>query len=290
MTTFMGLGLPAKGSQARSIVLRPRRGFESVDLKRLWQFRELALCLAMRDIQVRYKQTLLGAAWALIQPVAMMVALTAVRRVLAPAPAAGVTSIYTDAVFIFAAILPWTFFSASVTASTNSLVNNAHMLRKIYFPRLIVPVSAVGAPLLDYMIAFIVLAALMLVCGIAFTTKLLLLPALIVTTIIAALGVGVLLSALTVAYRDFRYVVTLLVQLWFFATPVLYSLDEMPARYRWLMGFNPVGGTIEAFRNAVLDRPIDLPLWCASTAVSAICLVVGLLYFTRAERRFADIV
>lgn len=285
VTTLTGMNLPAKGSQARSIVLKPRRGFQGIDFRRLWQFRELALCLALRDIQVRYKQTLLGAGWALIQPIAMMIALTAVRRFMSQSSAGPA-----DAVFVFAAVLPWTFFAGSVTASTNSLVSNAHMLRKVYFPRLIVPVAAVGAPLLDYIVAFVVLAALMLAYGVSFTAQLALLPALIVTTIIAALGVGVLLSALTVAYRDFRYVVTLLVQLWFFATPVIYGLDEMPARYRWLMGLNPMGGTIEAFRNAVLGRPIDYALWAASASVASICLIVGLIYFSRAERKFADIV
>ena len=264
-------------------VLRPRAGWSPAELVKLWRYRELLGFLSLRDIQVRYKQTLLGALWAVLQPIAMMVALTALRTIMGR----GGDQV---AVFIFAALLPWTFFAASVTASTNSLVANAHMLRKIYFPRLIVPISAVGAPLLDYGISFVILAAMMWWFGVAFTWQLLLLPLLVVTTVVAALGVGVMLSALTVKYRDFRYVVTLLIQVWFFATPVIYSVHEIPARYQWLMMLNPMGGTIEAFRAAVLGGPIDYIAWAVSTQVALLCLLVGMVYFGRAERQFADVV
>ena len=264
-------------------VLRPRRGWQMPALARLWQYRELLGFLSLRDIQVRYKQTLLGAFWAVLQPLAMMVALTALRTIM------GMGGPQVP-VLIFAALLPWTFFAASVTASTNSLVANSHMLRKIYFPRLIVPVAAVGAPLLDYGIAFGVLAAMMWWFEVAFTWELLLLPLLVVTTMIAALGVGVMLSALTVRYRDFRYVVTLLIQLWFFATPVIYSVGEMPEQYQWLMMLNPMGGTIEAFRAAVMGTPIDFVAWAVSAQVALLCLLLGLIYFGRAERKFADVV
>ncbi len=193
-------------TQSTTTVLRPRQGWQPINLSKLWRFRELLWFLALRDIQVRYKQTVLGVAWALVQPIALMIALTAVRQFILGGEA--------DPVFVFAAILPWTFFAASVTGSTNSLVANAHMLRKIYFPRLLIPVAAVGAPLVDFGIAFLVLIAMMLLpwFGVALTWQLALL---VVATAIAALGVGIALSALTVAYRDFRYVVTLLVQLWF---------------------------------------------------------------------------
>jgi lipopolysaccharide transport system permease protein len=171
--------------------LTPHRRWQLPALAHLWQYRELLGFLSLRDIQVRYKQTVLGALWAVMQPVAMMIVLTALRSIMGN----GGDQI---PVFIFAALLPWTFFAASVTASTNSLVTNAHMLRKIYFPRLIIPVAAIGAPLLDFAIAFGVLAAIMWWFNVAFTFQLLLLPILIVTTLIAALGVGVMLSALTV--------------------------------------------------------------------------------------------
>jgi len=213
----------------------------------------------------------------------MMIALTALRTIMGR----GGDQV---AVFIFAALLPWTFFASSVTASTNSLVANSHMLRKIYFPRLIIPIAAVGAPLLDYGISFVVLAAMMWWFQMAFTWQLLLLPALVVTTMIAALGVGVMLSALTVKYRDFRYVVTLLIQVWFFATPVIYCVGELPLQYRWLMMLNPMGGTIEAFRSVVLCTPVDYVAWAVSTQVAMLCLLIGLIYFGRAERQFADVV
>jgi len=264
-------------------VLQPRRRWSVSELAKLWRHRELLGFLALRDIKVRYKQTLLGAFWAVLQPVAMMVALTALRTIMGM----GGKQI---PVFIFAALLPWTFFSASVTASTNSLVTNAHMLRKIYFPRLIVPVAAVGAPMLDYTISFAVLAAMMWWFQVAFTWELLFLPLLIFSTVIAALGVGVMLSALTVKYRDFRYVVTLLVQLWFFATPVIYCVQEIPLRYQWMMMLNPMGGTIEAFRAVVLGTPIDFVAWAVSAQVAVLCLLLGLVYFHRAERKFADVV
>ena len=264
-------------------VLRPRRGWQPAALVNLWRYRELLGFLSLRDIQVRYKQTLLGALWAVLQPLALMIALTALRTIMGMGGAQ-------VPVLIFAALLPWTFFAASVTASTNSLVANAHLLRKIYFPRLIIPLAAVGAPLLDYGIAFVVLAAMMWWFQVAFTWQLLLLPVLVVTTIIAALGVGVMLSALTVKYRDFRYVVTLLIQVWFFATPVIYCVAEIPLQYRWLMMLNPMGGTIAAFRAAVMGTPIDFVAWAVSAQVALLCLLVGLVYFGRAERQFADVV
>ncbi len=277
--TFSDLGSPV----SLLTVLAPRRGWQPLDLKLLWRYRELMGFLALRDIQVRYKQTVLGVLWAVIQPVAMMVMITALRRIMG-------RDGDNDLVFVFAGVLPWTFFAASVTGSTNSLVANAHMLRKIYFPRLILPLAAVGAPLLDYAICFGLLVILIWWFGVAVTWQLLLLPILVVTTIVAALGVGVLLSAMTVAYRDFRYVVTLLVQIWFFATPVIYSINEVPSQHQWLLWLNPMGGTIAAFRAAVLGTPIDVQAWTVSAMVAALCLIVGLIYFSRAERRFADIV
>ena len=275
-------GVPGAGAPVET-VLRARRGWQPVALANLWRYRELLGFLSLRDIQVRYKQTVLGAAWAVLQPVAMMVALTALRTIMGMGGA-------TVPVLIFAALLPWTFFAASVTASTNSLVANSHMLRKIYFPRLIIPLAAVGAPLLDYGVAFVVLAAMMWWFQVAFTWQLLLLPLLVVTTIVAALGVGVMLSALTVKYRDFRYVVTLLIQVWFFATPVIYCVAEIPEPYRWLMMLNPMGGTIAAFRAAVMGTPIDLVAWAVSAQVALLCLLLGVIYFGRAERQFADVV
>lgn len=237
----------------------------------------------MRDVKVRYKQTALGALWALIQPIAMMIILTAIRKVMGLGGAA-------DPVLIYAALLPWFFFASSVTASTNSLVANANMLRKVYFPRLIVPLASVGAPLVDYFVAFLALIGLMAWYGLAPTAAFLLLPLCILSTIIAALGVGILLSALTVSYRDFRYVAPFLVQVLFFLSPVLYTAADVPETYRWILGLNPMGGVIEAFRSVVLGHAIDWSLWLSSTQVGMVCLLVGLWRFSRAERLFADVI
>ncbi|MBL4701364.1 MAG: ABC transporter permease [Phycisphaeraceae bacterium] len=264
-------------------ILKASKGWQPIEFAKLFQYRELLWFLALRDIQVRYKQTLLGAFWAVIQPLALMIVLTAVRYIMGRGQAI-------SPVFIFAAILPWTFFSSTVIGSTNSLVSNAHMLRKIYFPRLILPLASVGSPLLDYAISFGVLVLMMLWYQVTLTWSLLFLPVLIFSTIIAALGVGVLLSALTVSYRDFRYVVTLLIQLWFFATPVIYSLHELPVHYQWIMWLNPMGGIIEGFRSVILGNPIDWIAWAVSTQVATLCLLLGLIFFTRVEKRFADIV
>jgi lipopolysaccharide transport system permease protein len=280
---------PAQTAAATSArVLRPRRGWEFSDLAKLWQFRELALCLAMRDIKVRYKQTALGALWAVIQPFTMMVVMSVFfgRLINLEAKTDGIPY----PIFFYAGMLPWTFFAAAVHGSTNSLVANSHMLRKIYFPRLILPLSAVGAPLVDYAVAFSVLAGLMIWYGIAVTAWLAWLPLLVALTIIAALGVGVLLSAMTVKFRDFRYVVTFLIQVWFFITPVIYPTSIVGDRWRWLLQLNPMGGTIEAFRACVLGRPIDFPALLMSASVSFLCLLTGLLYFNHTERRFADVV
>ena len=249
----------------------------------LWRYRELIGFLALRDIQVRYKQTLLGAAWAVIQPLALMTAVVLFRRLLGRGGG-------DNAVAMFAAVLPWTFFAAGVTAATNSVVSNAAMVRKVYFPRLIMPLASLGAPLLDTLLCYGVLGLMMILFGAAFGAGLLLLPLLAISALLAVLGIGILLAALTVAYRDFRHVIGLLLQLWFFATPVLYALSEVPLPYRWYLYLNPIGGTVDAFRAVVAGQPVAMAAWAASAAVSLLCLLVGLAYFARAEKRFADVI
>ncbi len=264
-------------------VIEPRRSGALSDLSKLWRYREMLGFLALRDIQVRYRQSVLGAAWAVIQPLGLMVVITLVRKLLGIGTGA-------DPVLIFAGLLPWTFFSAGITASTNSLVNNAGMLRKVYFPRLVLPISALGAPLMDLLVALGVLGGLMAWFGIAWNLQLLLLPLLVLSAMVAALGFGVLLSALTVTYRDFRHVVPFLVQLLFFVTPVIYTAADVPEHHRWLLGLTPIGGVIEAFRAAILNQPLDWTAWASSLQFGLLSLLVGVCYFLRAERRFADVV
>lgn len=269
-------------------VLRCRTAWQSIDLERLWRFRDLLWILALRDIQVRYKQTILGAAWAILQPLVTMIVLTTFfGRFLGVADK---TDGIPYPIFLYAGLLPWTLFTSAVTASSQSLVGNANLLRKVYFPRLLLPAASIGASLIDYAFSFLVLLAMMAWYQIGLTASILLLPLLVLNTIVAALGVGVLLAALTVSYRDFRFVVPFLLQIWFFVTPVVYPVNVLPSWLRELLALNPMQGTIEAFRAVVLGRSIDVPLWSVAAATSILCLMAGVAYFARTERRFADVV
>lgn len=270
------------------VEIRPRKGLQMIDVARLWQFRELLGILTMRDVKVRYKQTLLGASWAVIQPFTMMVVMSIFFGRFAGLDAKTNGTPYP--IFLYAGMLPWIFFTSSVTNSTNSLVANANMLRKIYFPRLILPLASVGTPLVDYAVAFGVLVGLMAWYNIWPGMGVLLLPVLIVMTIIAALGVGILLSAITVRFRDFRYVVPFMIQIWFFVTPVLYPVTIVPDKWQWLLSLNPMGGTITAFRACVLNEPINFYALIPSCITALVCLVVGLIYFNQSEKSFADLV
>ncbi len=268
-------------------LIQPRHGFQRLDLAGLWRYRDLLWYLLLRDVQVRYKQTVLGAAWAVIQPLAMMaVASIFFGRLLGVAEKVPVPY----PIFFFSGMLAWTFFSGAVAASSMSLVNNAPMLRKIYFPRLIVPLASIGVSAIDFIVSAIVLVAMMVWYDVPVTAQLLLIPALSLTMLAAALGIGLLLAALNVTYRDFRYVVPFLLQLWFFVTPVIFPVTIVPPQWQWLLQLNPMGGTIEAFRAAVLGTPVDYGAWMISTAVASVLLIAGLLYFNRTERQFADVV
>jgi len=274
----------------RRTVLRPRHGWQALDVARLLRYRDLLWFLALRDVQVRYKQTVLGILWAIIQPVVTMVVLSAFFGTLIGSTVTGGTARVPYPIFLYAGLLPWTFFASAVTASSQSLLSNSNLIRKVYFPRLIVPIAAVGAPLVDYAVAFVVLLGMMVWFGVAPTWRLLLLPALVATTVTAALGVGILLAALTTAYRDFRFVVTFLIQIWFFVTPVIYPPSIVPARLRPLLALNPMSGTIEAFRAAVLGTEIPVASWATAAAAAMACLFLGLAYFQRTERRIADVI
>ena len=220
-------------------VISPRSGWQWLDLVQLWSYRELFGFLALRDIQVRYKQTMLGALWAVIQPFVLMVVMSMFfGRVIDMEDKTGGVPY---PIFLYAGLLPWTFFAAAVSASTNSMVNNANMLRKVYFPRLVIPLSSVGAPLLDYAVAFGVLLGLMLWYGVAPTMGMLLLPLLVAVTVIAALGVGIAMSGLTVRYRDFRYVAPFLLNVWFFVTPVIWPVKIVSPQYHWILRAQPDG-------------------------------------------------
>jgi lipopolysaccharide transport system permease protein len=269
-------------------IIEARPGWKLLDLGEMWRYRELLYFLIWRDVKVRYKQTALGALWAILQPVATMVVFSLFFGRLAQLPAGDVPY----PLFVLAGLLPWTFFSNAISQAGGSVVGNQNLVTKVYFPRLFIPMGTIGAGLVDLAIAFGVLIVMMFAYGVWPSWRMVLVPLLTIDLMAAALGVGVLLSALTVAYRDFRHVVPFLVQLWMFATPTVYMRTEVLLNPRWnaVLPLNPAFGIIANFRAAVLGEPLDWYSLTISTAVAVMCLLLGCLYFRRVERSFADII
>lgn len=269
-------------------VIRPRRGWQPVNFAELWRGRELLYFLIWRDIKVRYKQTALGAAWAILQPVLEMLIFTVIFGGLAKLPAEGVPY----PLFVFAALMPWTFVRNAVSLSGISLVSQATVITKIYFPRLFVPSASVGASLVDFALSFGVYVILMLLYGMAPGIAVLLIPMLVILTVLTTLGTGCLLSSLAVTYRDFKFVIPFMTRVWMFATPIVWSLELVPERCawtRWLLALNPMCGIVQGFRSALLDKPVQWNLLGVSAVVAIGIFVLGLYTFRRMERRFADI-
>jgi lipopolysaccharide transport system permease protein len=268
-------------------VIQPRGGWQLIDLGELWRGRELLYFLVWRDVKVRYKQTVLGAAWAILQPLAQMAVLSVFFGRMVNLPSSDVPY----PLFAFAGLLPWNFFSSAVSSASSSLVGNQSLLTKVYFPRLYVPASAIGVSAADFGIAFSMLLVLMLYYGVALSVSLLAAGLMIVCLGVAALAIGTLLSALTVAYRDFRYVVPFMVQLWLFATPAVYMDSEVVGpRWQWVLPLNPAHGFILNFRRLALGESLDGYSFAASAAVALVLLLVGVWYFRRVERTLADII
>lgn len=269
------------------LVLQPSKGLVRLNLRDVWTYRELLFFLVWRDVKVRYKQTVLGAAWAILQPVMTMVVFSVFFGRLAKMPSDGIPY----PVFAFAALLPWQLFAHALSESSNSLVGSQHLITKVYFPRLIVPLAAVLAGLVDFAIAFAVLLALMWYYGIVPTAAIALLPLFVVFAIMTALAVGLWLSALNVKYRDVRYTIPFLTQLWMFATPVAYPSSLVPQHWRALFGLNPMAGVVEGFRWALLGKAEGPgPLLAMSVVAVVLLLVGGLMYFRQMETTFADLV
>lgn len=267
--------------------IRPASSWSSIGLKELWEYRELLYFLVWRDVKVRYKQTALGAAWAIIQPVMMMVVFSLFFGYLAKVPSDGIPY----PIFTFCALLPWQLFAHALTESSNSLVANERLITKVYFPRLIVPIAAVLGGLVDFAVAFVILLVMMVYYGIVPTWAIVTLPGFILLAVMTALGVGLWLSALNVQYRDVRYTIGFLIQFWLFATPVAYSSSIVPESWRPLYGLNPMAGVVEGFRWALLGKS-EPPgaLLAVSVTVVILLLVGGLYYFRRMEQEFADVV
>jgi lipopolysaccharide transport system permease protein len=267
-------------------IIEPQSGWISVNFREIWKYRELVYILAWRDVKIRYKQTVLGAAWAIFQPFVSMIVFSVFFGTLVKVPSDNLPY----PIFVYAGLLPWTFFANSLTGASNSLIGQANLISKVYFPRLIIPLSSLGSCILDFAIALLIMFAMMLYYGFSPNISLSIFPFLFVATIATALGVGTLFSALSVAYRDVKYMLPFLVQLWMYATPVIYPLSIIPERWRWVLSFNPMAGLIDGYRSAFLGKPFDQVNVEISMGVSILLLIVGLYYFRKVERRFADII
>jgi len=277
----------ARSSHLLVDVIQPSKGWVPLKLGELWHYRELLYFFVWRDVKVRYKQTALGAAWAIIQPVFTMLVFSIFFGRLANMPSDGVPY----PVFVFAALVPWTFFANALGQGSNSLVGSGNLITKVYFPRLVVPTASVISGLVDFLIAFAVLVLLMTWYGIGLSLKILWLPVFVLHAVITALAVALWLSALNVQYRDVRYTVPFLTQFWLFATPVAYPSSLLSPGWRIAYGLNPMVGVVEGFRWALLDTgPAPGLMPVISGLVSVVLLVGGAFYFQRLERTFADVV
>lgn len=268
------------------VLIEAGNGWKPLNLEEFWQYRELLYFLVWRDVKIRYKQTFLGVAWAVLQPVLATAIFTIFFGRIAGIPSDGIPY----PLFAFAGFLPWTFFSNAVTASGNSLVGSSHLITKVYFPRLVIPVAAVCAGLIDLLIAFGILVLMMIWYGTGFSPQLLMLIPLVFLTFLLAVGVGIFMSALNVKYRDIRFALPFFIQIWMFATPIVYPTSLVPEKWRLLLALNPLVGVIEGFRSALFGREFDWRLIGISFLAAVIILAVSVVIFRRMEREFADII
>jgi lipopolysaccharide transport system permease protein len=276
-----------KANEAQVVHIEPSKGWVSLKLQEVWNHRELLYFLTWRDIKVRYKQTVLGAAWAIIQPVSAMVVFSLFFGKLAKMPSDGIPY----PIFAYAGLVPWTFFANGLSQSSNSLVGSGNLIKKIYFPRLIIPISSVVSGALDFVLAFIVLLGMMLYFGFLPTWNVIWLPLLLLLAFVTSLGMGLWLSAMNVQFRDVRYTVPFLTQLWLFATPIAYPSSLLTEPWRTLYGINPMVGVVEGFRWALLGTDTTLgPIVIVSILASIVLLVSGAFYFRRMEKTFADVI
>lgn len=268
--------------------IQPSKGWVSLQLKEVWAYRELLYFLTWRDIKVRYKQTVLGATWAIIQPMMTMIVFSLFFGSLAKIPSDGVPY----PIFSYTALVPWTFFATALGASSNSLVGSANLIKKIYFPRLVIPISSVISGSVDFLLAFVVLIIMMLAFGILPTLNIIFLPFLLLMAVMTSLGVGLWLSAMNVQFRDVRYTIPFLTQFWLFATPIAYPSSLIENNLlRTIYGINPMAGVVEGFRWALLGTDTAPgPTIIVSFLAATLLLVSGAFYFRRMEKTFADVV
>lgn len=268
------------------VIIAARSPWNGLDLSDLWKYRELLYFLMWRDVKVRYKQTVLGVAWAIIQPLFTMLIFTLFFGRLAGVPSDNVPY----PLFAYAGLLSWMFFANAVTNSGNSLVGSSHLITKVYFPRMIIPAAAVGAGLVDFSIAFLVLIPLMIYYGVSVGSSVLMFPVLVFLTTMLALGVGLWLSALNVKYRDVRFALPFMIQIWMFVSPVIYPVSFLPPNLRWVLSINPMTGIIESYRSSLFGVRFNWSALAISTAITLGLLIFSSFAFRRMEKSFADIV
>jgi lipopolysaccharide transport system permease protein len=266
--------------------IKPVKGWVVIDLKEFWRYRELLYFLVWREVKVRYKQTVLGATWAILQPLLMMVVFSLFFGKFMKVPRQGISY----PLFSYAAILPWMLFSEGISRSANSLIQGSGLITKVYFPRIIMPLSGVVSPLVDFFFAFLVYVGLMFYYGFPPSGKLLLLPIFVVLALVTALSVGLWLSAINVQYRDVRYAIPFLIQFWFFASPVVYASTSLPQSWQLIYSLNPMVGVIEGFRWVLLGTEPPKPLMIVSISIVFVIMITGAFYFRRMEKSFADLV
>jgi lipopolysaccharide transport system permease protein len=273
-------------SESPVIFLKPSSGWVALKLNELWDYRELLYFLIWRDVKVRYKQTVLGAGWAIIQPFFTMVVFSLFFGKLAKMPSDGIPY----PIFSYAALVPWTFFTNGLNKASNSLVSNAGLIKKIYFPRLCIPIASVLSGVFDFLLSFLVLIAMMFYYSLTPTINIVWLPLLLLLSLGASLGVSLWLSAMNVQFRDVRYILPFIVQFWMFATPIVYPSSLLPEPWRTIYGINPMVGVVEGFRWALLGtNTAPGPVIIVSSFVTLLLLVSGAFYFRRMEKTFADV-
>jgi lipopolysaccharide transport system permease protein len=268
------------------VTIKPRQSWVALDLRGFWAYHELLYFLIWRDVKVRYKQTVLGVAWAILQPVIMIVIFSLIFGRVVGLPSDGIPY----ALFAYAGVVTWTFFSGAVTKSGNSLVGSSHLITKVYFPRMMIPAAAVLASVVDLLLAFVVLVPLMIYFGVAPRWQIVMILPLIMLLVLLAFGVGMWMSALNVKYRDVGFILPFVIQIWFFLSPIIYPSSALPPEFQTIMMFNPVSGIIEGSRSALYGRPFRwLPI-LISCAITFLILACAAFWFRRMEREFADVV
>jgi lipopolysaccharide transport system permease protein len=274
-----------RGGDMPVLLIRPSRRWPRIDVRELWAYRGLFYFLVWRDLKVRYAQTVLGIGWAVLQPLLSTVIFTVIFGRFARVPSDG----YPYAVFTLAAMVPWTFFSTAISSAASSLVSNTNLVTKVYFPRLVIPFAAVLAGLVDFTIGLVLVMLVMLGYGVALSSSIVLLPLALTVVVLTAGGVGCWLSALNIQYRDIKHLTPFLVQIWMYASPVVYPLSLIPERFRLVYALNPMAGAIDAFRAALIGSPLSGRVLLVSATSAVVLFVTGALYFRRTERLFADV-